>query len=87
MIITDKGTIIRMSVSDINVYSRTAGGVIVMRTGEENRIVTLSRLEKIEDIEKEEEEINKENEKKNSEIQKSEASLPVEDDEETFDEN
>ena len=32
MMITDKGTIIRMSVGDINVYSRTAGGVIVMRT-------------------------------------------------------
>ena len=49
MLITNDGVIIRTSVSSVNVYSRTAGGVIVMRTGEENRIVTLSRLEKIED--------------------------------------
>ena len=62
MMITDKGTIIRMSVSDINVYSRTAGGVIVMRTGEDNRIITLSRIEKIEEIEAADEQIKKENE-------------------------
>ena len=61
MMITDKGTIIRMSVSDINVYSRTAGGVIVMRTSEENRIITLSRLDKIEEIENAEEKINEQN--------------------------
>jgi DNA gyrase subunit A len=63
MMITDKGTIIRMSVSDINVYSRTAGGVIVMRTSEENRIITLTRLDKIEEIENEESKINEENSK------------------------
>jgi predicted DNA binding protein len=50
-----------MSVSDINVYSRTAGGVIVMRTSEDNRIITLSRLDKIEEIENAEEKINEEN--------------------------
>ena len=61
MMITDKGTIIRMSVSDINVYSRTAGGVIVMRISDDTRIVTLSRLEKIEEIEEAEEKINEEN--------------------------
>ena len=61
MIITDKGTIIRMSVSDINVYSRTAGGVIVMRISDDTRIVTLSRLEKLEEIEEAEEKINEEN--------------------------
>ncbi len=61
MIITDKGTIIRMSVSDINVYSRAAGGVIVMRISDESRIITLSRLEKIEEIEKAEEKIDEEN--------------------------
>ena len=61
MMITDKGTIIRMSCSDINVYSRTASGVIVMRTAEDNKLITLSRLEKIEEIEKAEEMINEEN--------------------------
>ena len=61
MMITDKGTIIRMSVGDINVYSRTAGGVIVMRTSEDNRIITLSRLDKIEEIEDAEAQINEEN--------------------------
>ncbi len=61
MLITDKGTIIRMSVSDINVYSRTAGGVIVMRTSDDSRIITLSRLDKIEEIEKAGNKIDKEN--------------------------
>ncbi len=53
MLITDSGTIIRMSVSDVNVYSRTASGVIVMRLAEESSIVTVSRLEKSEEIEEE----------------------------------
>ncbi len=52
MIVTDRGTIIRMSVSDINVYSRTASGVIVMRINE-GKISNISRLEKSEDIEEE----------------------------------
>ena len=61
MMITDKGTIIRMSVSNINVYSRTAGGVIVMRISDDSKVITLSRLEKIEEIEEAEEKINEEN--------------------------
>ena len=61
MIITDTGVIIRMSVSDINVYSRAAGGVIVMRTSDESRVITLTRLEKIEDIEESSKKINEEN--------------------------
>ncbi len=68
MMITDKGTIIRMSVADINVYSRTASGVIVMRTSEENRVITLSRLDKIEEIEEAEEAVNEEN--RNAEAEK-----------------
>ncbi len=52
MIVTDKGTIIRMSVSDINVYSRVAAGVIVMRLND-GKIANISRLEKSEDIEEE----------------------------------
>jgi hypothetical protein len=42
-----------MSVSDINVYSRTAAGVIVMRLSEDTTIATVTRLEKSEDIEAE----------------------------------
>ncbi len=53
MLITNTGTIIRMSVSDINVYSRVASGVIVMRLGEGMKVINLSRLEKSEDIEAE----------------------------------
>ena len=67
MMITDKGTIIRMSVSDINVYSRTASGVIVMRTSDDSRVITLSRLDKIEEIEEAEETINEENKNISSE--------------------
>jgi len=61
MVITNTGTIIRMSVSDINVYSRTAGGVIVMRLSGENKIITLSRLEKSEEIEEESMKIEEQN--------------------------
>jgi DNA gyrase subunit A len=86
MMITDKGTIIRMSVSDINVYSRTAGGVIVMRLSDNNKIITLSRLEKIEEIEEESEKVNEEN--KSFEENIPEKSIEVEkapfDEEESF---
>ena len=44
MLITDQGTMIRTPVSDINVYSRTASGVIVMRTGEDQRIANFTKL-------------------------------------------
>jgi DNA gyrase subunit A len=60
MLITNEGTIIRTSVSGINVYSRTASGVIIMRLSEGSTINNVARLEKAEDIEKESEEINKE---------------------------
>ena len=52
MVITNEGTIIRMSVSDINVYSRTATGVIVMRLDDGAYINNITRLEKDEEIEK-----------------------------------
>ena len=61
MLITDSGTIIRMAVSDVNVYSRTAAGVIVMRVSEDNKIVTLSRLDKAEEIEEQSKAIDEEN--------------------------
>ena len=60
MIITNEGTIIRTSVSGINVYSRTATGVIVMRLADGAYINNIARLDKTEDIEKESQEVDKE---------------------------
>ena len=60
MIITNEGTIIRTSVSGINVYSRTATGVILMRLSDGAYINNVARLEKAEDIEKESLEVDKE---------------------------
>jgi DNA gyrase subunit A len=51
MLITNEGTIIRTSVSSINVYSRTATGVIIMRLNDGHIIINASRLEKEEEIE------------------------------------
>ena len=53
MLITNEGTIIRTSVSGINVYSRTAMGVIIMRLADGSFINNVARLEKEEEIEKE----------------------------------
>ena len=44
MMITDSGTIIRTPVSDIPTYSRTAGGVIVMRLGEGQKLVNFTAV-------------------------------------------
>ena len=53
MLITNEGTIIRTAVNSINVYSRGAGGVIVMRLSDGARIYNFTRLEKQEEIEEE----------------------------------
>ena len=53
MIITNEGTIIRTPVSNINIYSRTATGVIVMRIAEGSYINNITRIEKEEKIEEE----------------------------------
>ena len=53
MIITSDGTIIRTPVKDIPTYSRTAGGVIVMRLSEGAFIYNFARIESEEEIEKE----------------------------------
>ena len=45
MLITNEGTIIRTSVSGINVYSRTATGVILMRLADDEKIVSISKTE------------------------------------------
>ncbi len=49
IIITDEGVIIRIPVEQINVQSRYAGGVRVMRVSDTGRVVTLARAEKEED--------------------------------------
>ena len=69
MLITNEGTIIRTAVSGINVYSRTATGVIIMRLSEGSFINNVARLEKDEEIEKISEQID-------SEIEKEEKELP-----------
>ncbi len=46
MMITSEGTMIRIAASDIPVYSRTAGGVIVMRTGADTHIVNFAKVAK-----------------------------------------
>lgn len=63
MMITNEGTIIRTNVSGINVYSRTASGVILMRLSEGSYINNVARLERCEDIERESREIDEEIEK------------------------
>ena len=74
MMITNEGTIIRTSVSGINVYSRTATGVIVMRLSEGSYINNITRLEKEEKIEEESRAIDEEI--KSEEAEKP-ASLPA----------
>ena len=60
MLITNEGTIIRTSVSSVNVYSRTATGVIIMRLSEDSYIKNVTRLEKSEEIEKASEDAERE---------------------------
>ncbi|MBE6637877.1 MAG: DNA gyrase subunit A [Ruminococcaceae bacterium] len=45
MIVTNDGNVIRVPVSDVPTYGRTAGGVIVMRMAEENEIVNFAVVE------------------------------------------
>ena len=70
MLITNEGTIIRTGVSGINVYSRTAGGVILMRLDEGCKINNVARLEKSEDIEKQSAEAEANIEKTPIEVEK-----------------
>ncbi len=49
MMITDSGTIIRTPASDIPTYSRTAGGVIVMRLGEGQTLINFTAVAHEED--------------------------------------
>ena len=49
MVIENGGVIIRTPVANINVYKRDVQGVIVMRIEEGNKVVSIERVEKIED--------------------------------------
>ncbi|MBR2930003.1 MAG: DNA gyrase subunit A [Clostridia bacterium] len=60
MLITNEGTIIRTNVSSINVYSRTATGVIVMRLADGSYINNIARLERTEEIERESQSVDEE---------------------------
>jgi DNA gyrase subunit A len=51
MIISNDGTMIRMSVSDINVYSRNTQGIILMRLAEGVSVISAARTEKTGDEE------------------------------------
>lgn len=56
MLITNEGTIIRIPVHGIPTYSRSAGGVIVMRLSEGAKIVNFAKVARAEEIEDAEEE-------------------------------
>lgn len=66
LLISSDGTIIRMHVDGISVLSRVTQGVTLMRTSEENRVVSLTRIpyDVSEDEEPEEEDLEKGNEQK-----------------------
>ena len=53
MMITSTGTMIRVPVASVPIYSRSATGVIVMRPDEGAEILTFSRVEKEEELEAE----------------------------------
>ncbi len=84
MLITNEGTIIRTSVSGINVYSRSAAGVIIMRLDEDSYINNVARLERAEDIEKESEAVNKEIESTASETAPKEERASLDSEEQSF---
>ena len=84
MLITNEGTIIRTSVSGINVYSRTASGVIIMRLAEGSVINNVARLEKEEEIERESEAAERELENAPKEEKKEEAREALDSEENSF---
>ena len=51
MLIENGGVIIRIPASSINVYKRDVQGVIVMRIEEGNQVVSLERVEKVDEAE------------------------------------
>ena len=57
ILISLEGIIIRMHAEDINVQSRYAGGVRVMRLGENDRVVTVARTIREEESAEEEDSV------------------------------
>ena len=53
MLIENGGVIIRIPASDINVYKRDVQGVIVMRIEEGNKVVSVERVENLEEASEE----------------------------------
>ena len=51
MLIENGGVIIRIPAASINVYKRDVQGVIVMRIEEGNQVVSLERVEKVDEEE------------------------------------
>lgn len=49
LLISDDGAMIRMAAADVNLYSRTAQGVKVMRVAEGSKVIALARVEKVEE--------------------------------------
>ncbi len=56
MLITDKGTIIRLPVKDVSVLGRSTQGVTLMRTNDGGKVVSIEIVEKEEVVEEEEKE-------------------------------
>ena len=77
LLISSDGTIIRMHVDEISILSRVTQGVTLMRTSEENRVVSLTRIP----YEEEEEEETEEDVPENEADQNTEAILDSEDSE------
>ena len=67
MMITDSGTIIRTPVSGVPSRSRSAGGVIVMRLGDEQKLVNFTTTPHAEETEDEDDEITDESVATNAE--------------------
>ena len=49
MLIENGGVIIRIPAASINVYKRDTQGVIVMRISDENKVVSLERIDAVEE--------------------------------------
>lgn len=89
MLISSDGTIIRMNVDEISVLSRVTQGVTLMRTSEENRVVSLARISaavKANEAEENEEREEAEREKEEEEREEAEREKIEADREETNEE-
>ena len=84
MMITDQGQMIRVPVSDVPTYSRSAGGVIVMRLSDGQKIVNFTKVASEEPDE--EEAIEGESGVLNAEIDENSPETPETDESEVLDE-